>query len=92
MLWLLWLLPMVGGYSLVFQCPEMCLCDSEITSCQYSGLTELPSDINFNVSIKFIYHLLLIIVIYIKSFFFDKFYSPKFKSLHNNTLLRAVKA
>ncbi|KAH1029672.1 leucine-rich repeat-containing G-protein coupled receptor 5 [Dendroctonus ponderosae] len=50
MLWVLWLLPLVYSYSILNQCPEMCLCDYETTSCQNSGLTELPSYIDMNVS------------------------------------------
>lgn len=52
MLWVLWLLPIVRGYTVMYGCPELCQCDSyETTSCQYADLTDLPTGIDVNVSI-----------------------------------------
>ncbi|CAG9760420.1 unnamed protein product [Ceutorhynchus assimilis] len=45
MLWILCVLPLVGSYSVGYQCPEFCYCDSDNISCQYADLTELPNNI-----------------------------------------------
>lgn len=33
-----------------YNCPDVCLCDSSITACQFTGLTDLPKNLNPNVS------------------------------------------
>lgn len=51
MFWVLWLLPIVGGYTVMYGCPELCQCDNdETTRCQNAELSELPTGIDVNVS------------------------------------------
>ncbi|XP_066248588.1 nephrocan isoform X2 [Euwallacea similis] len=46
---MLWFLPIVSSYYVGLQCPDQCICDSEITRCSGQSLTKLPTHMNSDI-------------------------------------------